>query len=412
MDNIDIQKLVRDLVTPICILVLAIFLRPYAESSFGSAQKFVDSFSLAILIIPALLAARFKYYSLFYLMVSTGLVLTVLHMIAYDQLPTFGEQTPGLQQWLLLFFAVNFLLLQMLHTSGLFTISSIFFIACLLIEGGVSYWWLTNNTLPNLNAYFAIPVSASFDPKAALTPITTLMLLIALLIQLGKFVFKNSSINASLLGALIVCGWSFFSLDIPYTLALGIFALSVMLSIAIIQDSHDMAFLDTLTKLPARRFMEQEIKQLGKRYVIAMLDIDYFKKLNDTYGHDVGDQVLKMVANKIRRVSGGGRPARYGGEEFAIIFPGKTLPDCIPHLESLRLHIERTPFVLRDKDRPKNLPEGFKKRSDKPQNKINVTVSIGAAERTRINRETDAVMKAADEALYKAKQQGRNAVCY
>jgi len=75
---------------------------------------------------------------------------------------------------------------------------------------------------------------------------------------------------------------------------------------------------------------------MGRRYVIAMLDVDHFKSFNDTYGHDVGDQVLKMVAAKINGVKGGGKPFRYGGEEFTVIFPRRRLAEAIPHLEEVR----------------------------------------------------------------------------
>jgi diguanylate cyclase (GGDEF)-like protein len=64
-----------------------------------------------------------------------------------------------------------------------------------------------------------------------------------------------------------------------------------------------------------------EMMSLGHRFTIAMLDIDHFKRFNDTYGHAVGDQVLKMVAAKLRQVKGGGRAFRYGGEEFTLVFP-------------------------------------------------------------------------------------------
>jgi diguanylate cyclase (GGDEF)-like protein len=63
---------------------------------------------------------------------------------------------------------------------------------------------------------------------------------------------------------------------------------------------------------------------LGHRFTIAMLDIDHFKRFNDTYGHEVGDQVLKMVAAKLGQVRKGGRAFRYGGEEFALVFPNRS----------------------------------------------------------------------------------------
>ena len=95
-----------------------------------------------------------------------------------------------------------------------------------------------------------------------------------------------------------------------------------------------------------------------------MTDVDHFKKFNDTYGHDVGDQVLRMVAARLKKVTGGGKAYRYGGEEFTIVFAGKTMEECQPHLEAVREAIENYAMQLRDKDsRPKNDEQGRSKRS-------------------------------------------------
>jgi len=75
--------------------------------------------------------------------------------------------------------------------------------------------------------------------------------------------------------------------------------------------------------LPSRRALIERLPSLGRRYTVAMVDVDHFKNFNDTYGHDAGDQVLRMVASRLGEVSGGGTAFRYGGEEFTILFPGK-----------------------------------------------------------------------------------------
>ena len=141
-----------------------------------------------------------------------------------------------------------------------------------------------------------------------------------------------------------------------------------------------------------------------------MLDVDRFKKFNDDHGHDVGDDVLKIVATQMRKVGGGGVPYRYGGEEFAIIFSGKHVEFCIPHLEAVRLAIGNYPIVLRNQaTRPKSPKEGSAKRGKrKQQKKVSVTVSIGLAERDAEHNKPEQVLKTADKSLYKAKQGGRN----
>ncbi len=140
-----------------------------------------------------------------------------------------------------------------------------------------------------------------------------------------------------------------------------------------------------------------------------MIDIDHFKRFNDRYGHAVGDQVLRMVASTMERVPGGGTAYRYGGEEFALVFPGQTAADVMPALDALRKAVEATCFVLRGPDRPREKPEKPKSKSG-PQNAVLVTVSIGAADRNERRRRPEQVIHAADMALYRAKNAGRNRV--
>lgn len=182
----------------------------------------------------------------------------------------------------------------------------------------------------------------------------------------------------------------------------------LILILAVIETAYAMAYHDELTGLPARRSLNTTMQSLGRGYTIAMLDIDFFKKFNDTYGHDVGDQVLCMVASHINRVSGGGKPFRYGGEEFTVVFPGKSKQEALPHLEALRQAVAAAQFGLRGKNRPKKAPK--KRTGSKNPRTVSVTISIGAAEPGRNLAKPDQVLKAADEALYRAKKKGRNCV--
>jgi len=150
------------------------------------------------------------------------------------------------------------------------------------------------------------------------------------------------------------------------------------------------------------------MKKLGTRYVVAMADIDHFKKFNDTHGHDVGDQVLRMVAIQLSRVTGGGRAYRYGGEEFTILFPNKSVEEALPHLEKTRERIEAASFTLRGPDRPKKKGKDSAKSGGGAV--VRVTSSFGAAEKDRGLSDPMAVMKKADDALYRAKKAGRNCV--
>ena len=138
----------------------------------------------------------------------------------------------------------------------------------------------------------------------------------------------------------------------PNAFAVFTAAAALIFTIALVQDTFRMAFRDELTGLPSRRDLNERMMGLGRRYTIAMCDVDHFKKFNDTHGHDLGDQVLKIVAAKLGAVSGGGTAYRYGGEEFTVLFPGKDIEHATPHLEALREAIEAYKIALRAPNRP------------------------------------------------------------
>jgi PleD family two-component response regulator len=202
---------------------------------------------------------------------------------------------------------------------------------------------------------------------------------------------------------------------LPYESTLVLLAAVLTLLLYLMQQSWQLVYLDELTGLPGRRALNETMQGLGRKYTIAMMDVDHFKKFNDTYGHDIGDQVLKMVAARIGEVTGGGKPFRYGGEEFAIVFPGKKLGLTLAHLESVRASIENYLLTIRRSDRPADHSEGKKQRkraSDDSTEQVSVTISIGVAERTPDDKDPNVVLKSADKALYRAKESGRNCICH
>jgi GGDEF domain-containing protein len=188
-------------------------------------------------------------------------------------------------------------------------------------------------------------------------------------------------------------------------------AAGLVLVVGVLQETYRLAFRDELTRLPSRRALNERLQSVSRRYAIAMVDVDHFKSFNDTYGHDVGDQVLRMVAVRLARVGGGGQPFRYGGEEFTVLFAGKSADDALPHLEALRADIEGYRMAIRAPDRPRRRRAGKRRRSGTPSaQSVSVTVSIGVAERSERHDHPEAVIKAADKALYRAKRAGRNRV--
>jgi diguanylate cyclase (GGDEF)-like protein len=181
------------------------------------------------------------------------------------------------------------------------------------------------------------------------------------------------------------------------------------LVISVIETSLGLAFQDELTGLPTRRAFNEALSKLGSRYTIAMIDIDFFKKFNDRHGHQVGDQVLRLVASKLEQSAGGGKAYRYGGEEFAMIFPGKDVNESIPHLEILRQIVEELKFIVRSKERRSGKAKKMRKHKES-RNQERITISIGVADDGGRSSSAQDVIKAADQALYRAKRDGRNRI--
>lgn len=247
----------------------------------------------------------------------------------------------------------------------------------------------------------SIPLPAAFSQSAVLAYCLTFLLI----------VFKQIRSKTHLGNAfLAVAAATMLGLYLrTEAMALPVFfsAAGIVFIAAVIQDSYSMAYLDELTGLPARRALKEDLLKLSGEYTIAMVDIDFFKKFNDTYGHDTGDDVLRLVASVLKEVEGGGKAFRYGGEEFTIVFPRIKLADALPHLEKLRAEVEKCPYQYRGK--PEKTSK--KKTPAKSGKTLFVTISIGVAEKSEKHNNTGEVIKSADTALYRAKKKGRNCVC-
>jgi diguanylate cyclase (GGDEF)-like protein len=238
------------------------------------------------------------------------------------------------------------------------------------------------------------------------TPFEAVLLGLSLSVGLMRLAFKPDRTHSALFFTLIVVV-AIHSHDSPLFRLISLLCLCSLFIYSVLKDSFTMAFKDELTEIPSRRALMQYVQTLGRKYVVVMSDIDHFKKFNDTYGHDVGDEVLKLVANKLSKVAGGGKTFRFGGEEFIIIFSGKDPEQVQPFVEDIRQTIADYDITLRARPRPaKNTAA-----DNSPQTEVvKVTTSFGIAHRTAQQSDFASVMKEADIALYAAKQAGRNCV--
>ncbi len=168
-----------------------------------------------------------------------------------------------------------------------------------------------------------------------------------------------------------------------------------------VQMSIEAAITDTLTTLHNRRYMESHLGTLveqaaarGKPLTVLVLDIDFFKVVNDTHGHDAGDDVLREFAVRLKKsIRGIDLACRYGGEEFVVVMPDTDMAVATMVAERLRRRIAAEPFAI-----------------CKGQSSVQVTISIGLAALGQPDDTATNVLKRADQALYRAKRDGRNRV--
>ncbi|HWX24232.1 MAG TPA: sensor domain-containing diguanylate cyclase, partial [Vicinamibacteria bacterium] len=203
------------------------------------------------------------------------------------------------------------------------------------------------------------------------------------------------------LGAVILTGRR-GSFDAAAHRVLGILAnqaAGALSTIALLERIKELAIRDSLTTLYNRRAFGDHLAQalaredrVGGRFGLLLLDIDHFKRLNDTFGHPAGDAVLKNVAQVLlRHLRRGDQAARYGGEEFAVILPGTDEEGAVHLADRIRAALEKSQVTV----------EGTR---------MGVTASFGAAVWPRDGATLEALLAAADRALYAAKQGGRNRV--
>ena len=290
-------------------------------------------------------------------------------------------------------YPIHLLIFLVLKERGLFSVWGILKIVFVVLEVAAILLLLyypndSINSLMNLKIF-----SISFFPlkDVAVAVFIFIFFVISALVLFNRYLIYNGTF----LIILIAYSIGLYYLKTAHFVDMTFLAIDMIIFILLIRETYRLAFYDELTSMPGRRALVEDMAKLGRKYSLAMIDIDHFKKFNDTYGHDTGDEVLKMVASKLSAVSGGGKAYRYGGEEFTILFPSKEVNECFGHVDILRQNISTTPFVVRNKKKPKT---------------IYINISAGLVQSSSKDKDPFAVMKRADNALYKAKEAGRNKV--
>ena len=424
----SIRKLSKPFIIPLILLVLAT-IATFKWGGFSSSENPSAELKAFFVIFPIVPNLLFIVTILLGLRSNnTGIIfISVLLMFSYSGIIHFAGSTPTLTRMIAFLLPINILFWGQVRATQIISRKGVYLLILLSIEILVIFYICFFHDLPeakfNFEMYREFP-NFSRNLETFMQKADSFLSI--------KFIFAEFPLYASLIISAVFNFLLFYKkediffavyLIVSITIFIGISssnylpstsiyftASGLILIISSIEASFSMAYIDELTSLPGRRSLNEAMANLGKKYSIAMIDIDHFKKFNDTYGHKTGDQVLKMVAMKLSETSGGAKTFRYGGEEFTAIFPGKSVSEALPYMEEYREIIESTAFYVRDKKRRKASSEYRGKSRHNNEKKVTVTVSIGVASSGKNLNKPEKVIKAADKILYKAKNAGRNIV--
>jgi diguanylate cyclase (GGDEF)-like protein len=396
------------LITP-AFFAIALLLLPWVDDVPAGLEMIRHYASYPLLLLTMLLSLSFNQTRLFFVLYLTSIFLMlILGDVKPPVLFLPIDQYVFIQLVFLFYlFAVLFFLFS--KECGIFSVRGFLrLIFCtalpvipLLLAGEDSFFnpdWLSVTIFPQ-----------EISQELPLPDIVVVFYMITMGLLLISLFYKPAAVESSFFGLLAGAGLALYffpemaKVEFIFSVAL------VLVLIFILRNSFHLAYRDELTGLAGRRALREQMNKLGAQYSIAMLDIDHFKKFNDRFGHDVGDQVLKMVADYISRTGGGAKAYRYGGEEFTLVFSGREVKDVKPVLETLREEISDAEFTVRGKNRPKQKRKKTGKKSASRKSE-KITVSIGIADSQGTGNTPEEVLKIADKALYRAKKKGRNRV--
>jgi diguanylate cyclase (GGDEF)-like protein len=399
------------MLVPAVLISAASWARTHTGTLGGDAQVILNILPYLICALAAFMAYQFNRSRL--LLAACGVAL--FYWLVQNHLQVSLSQPDASRLYLAASLALPLLgiFLLLLPERGIWNlygltyclVSALLGLACFVLSG------LMQPESEPIAGYFAARPSAGYVLSYGATALVGLVAVAGLLLLL----IRNDEAEPSILGVIGALYLALAQLHLDYISVVMCVAAALCVVWGLLRGTYSMAYRDDLTGLLSRRALNERLQSLRRSYTIAMLDVDHFKRFNDTHGHDVGDEVLRLVASRVRQVGGGGTAYRYGGEEFCIIFPRKNVEDCVEALDQVREQIANYKMSIRDHSmRPVRAREGTGKRGATriKSSHVSVTVSAGVASRGENYPSVESVIVAADDKLYRAKKAGRNRVVY
>ena len=327
-------KILLNLALPAAILIGAWLLAPRAAELPPSLAGIKVYGFYFVLTVGLLLALVFRRGRIVFALLTLALAYLCYGVLLRDGLAGFRAHT--LFAALGVFVPLNLALLCLLPERGTFNVHGLQRAGVLAAEVLLTLW-VIYSPATRITAWAISPfIETTLLAASPVRQLGWIVLTLGMATSLAVWIMRRVALDIAFAGAITAFALAMHLVGDANAFAVYLAAAALIFTIALLQDTFRMAFRDELTGLPSRRNLNERMMGLGRRYTIAMCDVDHFKKFNDTHGHDLGDQVLKMVAAKLDEVKGGGTAYRYGGEEFTVLFPGKDIEHAMPHLDALR----------------------------------------------------------------------------
>ena len=231
----------------------------------------------------------------------------------------------------------------------------------------------------------------------------------ALLLHVIRFVLHRDPLEGGAIWALCAIFVAYHTSRYGWQPSDFFMAAGLILFVTLLQSFYQRTYRDELTGIPGRLAYEDAIRQLGKRFSVAVIGIDQLTQYANVHGKSVSEQILKRVAPGIQAACSDGQIFRTTGEELTVLFPGKSATETLVTLETVRKTIEASDLFLRGRDRVWETQRGMKKAGSRDQ-ALPITLSIGVAEKLSDSATLSLVIKSAYRALYEAKGIGGNVV--
>lgn len=385
---------------PVSIIVGASILFVRIGIMPNSAQNLILYFSYVLLAVDILLSFIFNRSRVFFI-ASVVFISQILLMICIVTDGVVNFNIIAVRSIINIILPINITAFALSSDKGILTPSGKLRIIVVFFEYLFIGWVIVSNRTKLIVFISSVPL---YIGNLAPIPLCTFLIFcFAFIFFIARIVILDLSKDRLLFGVLIAVFLGLFSENKNISIPVYFSAAGLILLICALHETYFLAYIDELTGLPSRRSLKDKMMKLGGKYSIAMIDIDFFKKFNDSYGHDSGDEVLRFIGKTLKQIPGGGKSFRYGGEEFTVVFPGKNISEVIPYMEKLRENIAKSRIPL--------IKGSSKNSTSQRTKKVSITISCGVAERNEKHPDSYDVLKAADAALYRAKDKGRNCIC-